>query len=467
MMRKRKIAGWVSALVLGALSTLSETKAMEEEGGEDPLGKISDDCFCPRPLVPCDGRVVTLSRIATGSQLRRIHFLYEFGSQAIVIPACVEELGEGCFAARDLAYVAFEWGSRLQGIGVRAFFSSKLSSFCVPSGVETLSPWCFSGCFFLSDFAFEFGSRLQEIGVRAFSRSGNLQSVCIPSSVVALREFCFYQCKTLTFVTFPPDSRLQVIEHDAFVEARLRDIIIPGGAYLGNGVFNESPITSIEVRSRAGNPFISRPADICSGAYMGTGILSKVVIPQAVVILWCDCFAHCVTLTDVSFEEDSQLTWIEEGVFSDSGLQSFVVPWRVEKIGSGCFEDCKFLTSLSFEADSQLTRIEIRVFACSALEDIVLPKSVAILDRKCFCDCQSLSHVAFESGSQLVRIEEDAFSGSPAWVVLPNGEIYPATQLNWGWTHPSVWNFCCPEPPPSMGDLLKSWVGVYEAKGPL
>jgi hypothetical protein len=67
----------------------------------------------------------------------------------------------------------------------------------------------------LESVTFESGSRLERIEESAFLES-RLKSILIPSSVVVLGRESFYQCKSLESVTFESGSRLDQIEGSAF-----------------------------------------------------------------------------------------------------------------------------------------------------------------------------------------------------------------------------------------------------------
>jgi dextranase len=67
------------------------------------------------------------------------------------------------------------------------FQGSGLPGIVLPSSVEVLGEWCFSGCPSLTSITFESGSKLQRIEESAFKGSG-LLSIEIPSSVEVLGE---------------------------------------------------------------------------------------------------------------------------------------------------------------------------------------------------------------------------------------------------------------------------------------
>jgi hypothetical protein len=178
----------------------------------------------------------------------------------------------------------------------------------------------------------------------------------------------------------------------------------------------------------------SEPADPSSGIYAGTRILQNVKILCTATMLPASCFEDCLSLVTVTFEAGSQLTSLPQCTFSCSAIQFICIPQNVREIGDGCFSHCQFLSIVTFEIDSRLASIGEWVFSDSALSAIAVPASVPKIGTGCFHKCKFLSAVTFETGSQLQEIKAAAFSESPqAWVVLPNGKIVLAADLDLGW----------------------------------
>jgi hypothetical protein len=113
--------------------------------------------------------------------------------------------------------VTFESGSHLSSIAESAFrYCSSLSSIFIPSSVEMLGKYCFSGCESLSRVTFESDSQLSFIAEGAFRYCSSLSSIFIPSSVEMLGKECFCGCKSLSMVTFESGSQLSSIAEFAF-----------------------------------------------------------------------------------------------------------------------------------------------------------------------------------------------------------------------------------------------------------
>ena len=98
-----------------------------------------------------------------------------------------------------------------------------------------------------------------------------------------------------------------------------------------------------------------------------------------------------------------------------SQIKTLTIPASVKSIGNNAFAGCSGLTNIYFEENSQLETIGERAFAnCIALTSVEIPKSVITLGKQAFSmpseGNASLAEVTFEEGSQLKTIGDYAFS---------------------------------------------------------
>jgi hypothetical protein len=139
------------------------------------------------------------------------------GRPDLTIAKTVREIPRGCF--RDcgtICQVTFEPGAQLSQIGVAAFYSSSLSSICIPASVRAFGEYSFCNCHSLSHGTFEPSSKLLSIEASAFCLYSALSSICIHSSVEQIGEDAFCGCTQLSEVAFESDCKLARIEASAF-----------------------------------------------------------------------------------------------------------------------------------------------------------------------------------------------------------------------------------------------------------
>lgn len=107
--------------------------------------------------------------------------------------------------------------------------------------------------------------------------------------------------------------------------------------------------------------------------------LQAIEIPANVETIEDGAFAFYTALTNVTFEQGSQLKTIGEtnslvllGTFEGcTSLTDIEIPASVEKIGSSAFQGCTTLTTVTFEKGSQLNAIDYGAFSdCISLKTI-------------------------------------------------------------------------------------------------
>jgi hypothetical protein len=243
-----------------------------------------------------------------------------------------------------------------------------------------------------------------------------LTSIYLPASVTFIGESCFYCCRSLTSITFDCASQLQEIHRDAFRRVPVEALILPGGirhlsgsAIVGTRLetlsfsplsmkftVSESIVEDISVRSLIG--------------YFGKG--DRFRIESSIERICEGCFMWCKSVLSVVFEENSQLSRLEDRAFSGSGLTSIHLPASVTVISESCFYYCRSLVSITFESGSQLSQLANWAFCGSGLTSIHLPASVTVIGESCFFLCRSLASITFESGSQLSQLAKWAFRDS-------------------------------------------------------
>lgn len=99
--------------------------------------------------------------------------------------------------------------------------------------------------------------------------------------------------------------------------------------------------------------------------------IKDVVIPKTIQTLNERCFGYCRSLTNVTFEPDSQL----------------------QSILSGCFDACYELKEINIDSCKKLKSIENRAFATTNIKNLHLPESVNYLSGNPFMSCGNLEKI--------------------------------------------------------------------------
>ena len=91
--------------------------------------------------------------------------------------------------------------------------------------------------------------------------------------------------------------------------------------------------------------------------------VTKLVVPNTVIIIHPLSFSIYERLTEVEFEPGSQLAVIEIAAFYKAGIREITIPRSVERLGRGCFMNCSNLKQVIFEQDSKLAVVEAFAFS--------------------------------------------------------------------------------------------------------
>ncbi|MGN1052519.1 MAG: leucine-rich repeat domain-containing protein, partial [Candidatus Scatosoma sp.] len=164
--------------------------------------------------------------------------------------------------------------------------SSATGDYIIPDGVETVSPYVFSG-------------------------KKNITSISIPASVREIGDYAFANCIGLTTVTIAPESELQKIGKYAFQKC--------------------TALTGIALQE--GLTFID------NYAFTGCSKLASVELPDSLSSTGTYLFQNCTSLTSISIP--ASLTTIGNYMFYGcSKLASVTFRGVVQVLGAGMFTNC-------------------------------------------------------------------------------------------------------------------------------
>ena len=204
-----------------------ETKDIEKELGDDPLGLPEDAVYLVTRFVG-SGDDATLS-------IDQIFLDINLGASTprqsldLVIPASfmdydITVLGKGAcsnkFAYGEPDYsglrsVSFEEGCKITTIGEGAFNDcTTLQKVTIPPSVETIGKEAFSNCEQLGTLDFQTTS-YKVVEPSTFYYCNELRNIVLPEGVTTVSEKAFDMCAQATHVYFP--STIEEINDDAFI----------------------------------------------------------------------------------------------------------------------------------------------------------------------------------------------------------------------------------------------------------
>ncbi|MBQ8689403.1 MAG: leucine-rich repeat domain-containing protein [Clostridia bacterium] len=313
----------------------------------------------------------------------------ESGINRVVISSTVTEIRASAFKNSDVSELAFAEGSRLEDIGAYAFSGcADLKTPVFPDGLKTIGEGAFAGAGVNS---IGLGSCLTSIGDKAFENSA-IKSIFFPDSLKSIGKGAFANCLYLSKAEIGEESQLEAIGEEAFFLCqKLHAIYLPKNlSYLGSYAFVSSSLRVINLAED--NPYFEKIDDnlysedktvfvLCPRKQLTPGIL----IPYFVKEIAPGAFRGIDYITEVVFEEGSQLEVIGEMAFYGSSATEITVPAGVKMIGKAAFGYCQSLKSVTFADGIRLTELSDGVFSdCYSLSSITVPADVLKIGEKAF-----------------------------------------------------------------------------------
>ena len=177
----------------------------------------------------------------------------------------------------------------------------------------------------------------------------------------------------------------------------LENLVLPQTlTTIADQVFQNSKLKNIQI--------FGNLTTIGASAFSGCTSLSTITIPASVTTIGASAFSGCTALSTVTFENESNLSALNDNVFKGCIITNIRIPAKVATISSTAFASCKALQTVSFEENSCLTTLTTTFAGLPALQRIAIPASVETIEAQAFQKCPSLTTVTFESGSKLKTI---------------------------------------------------------------
>jgi hypothetical protein len=234
-------------------------------------------------------------------------------------------------------------------------------------------------------------------------------------SVIKLGSAAFFQNSSISSISFDANSRVFAFENACFRSSSLALLNLPPMlTYFHRDTFRQTPNLAAVVPGDNAQFVLDGDSlyniDRTSLLFCPRGRAADFVVPHGVTRVGPWAFSHCRRLQSISF--DGVIDELDDGAFSECGINVFVVPKSVMRLGDFCFENCDRLAEIVFEAPSKVVVVPHAAFAGCPLVAIRFPASVSVLCSRCIADTQFLKTVSFDEGSALRAIQSDVFSAT-------------------------------------------------------
>ena len=294
-----------------------------------------------------------------------------------------------------------------KGIGLQAFFETKVEKIVLPDSVEILSSGAFSGCDKLKTV--NIPPKVTEVN-DLFSLCKCLESIVVNSENTALESIddVLFDKATHTLIKYPAAKKdktfavpegTEIIGKSAFEYAGLVEITLPDSVrVIGSNAFLCCEKLKDILLPEGLETLESTPFQYCKS-------LTKVVLPASLKSISSNPFLNCSKLTEFEIAEGNTALELvcgclvqREGMIvraCPAGIKSkkLEFPAGIRQIEGNAFGYCAGIEEIVF-ADG-LEKIGSRAFAtCKKLKKIVLPASLAEIDRTAF-DMSKVKNTVF------------------------------------------------------------------------
>lgn len=154
---------------------------------------------------------------------------------------------------------------------------------------------------------------------------------------------------------------------------------------IGERAFDECSMTSVTIPSTI--------ISIGTYAFSYCRGLTEIVLPDNLTYLGNRVFMCCNNLTTINIPQG--ITSIYEHTFYACGFTSLIIPSHITRIETYAFYYSHKLTDVKFEDNSQLEYLGQGAFGeCDILESVELPSSLKTIDKGAFYKCVKLNNIA-------------------------------------------------------------------------
>lgn len=261
----------------------------------------------------------------------------------------------------------------------------------------------------------EWGETWRTIGAYLFY-NGEIEELHLPSTIttVSSTALCY---STLARLYIPNmDYWYSVCDQSLFAYGSYGTQLYVNGVLLTS---LKTPSTWTEVPSRA---------------FAGIGSLIDVTITANIQSIGSSAFAYCTSLKTVTFEENSQCTYLDSFSFGYcSVLTTITLPESVTELSFRVFTNCTALTNFTFpETTTSLGNLIFE--SCTALTTLVISNNLTTIPYGLCYGCTSLTTV-YTTGRDPETVSIGYYNNKATFTAMPNltsvGELafYNCTSL--------------------------------------
>lgn len=257
------------------------------------------------------------------------------------------------------------------------------------------------------------GKIVTEIGSYGFSHCEELEMISLPNTIRKINEGAFYDCKSIKTINIPESvnkmgysafedcfslesvnmsSNIEIIEINVFRGCgSLKEINISNNVnQIKNYAFRECK--ELKKVSLLG------VEHIFSEAFEGCSKLEEVKLSNKLRWIGNEAFKDCTSLKKIELPQS--LTYLDVGVFYNTGLTSITIPSKITDITQNLFRHC------------------------TSLENVILPSSIKWIGDSAFKGCTALENIIIDNKETGIDDNENVFGDNTMITGYENSKAY-------------------------------------------
>lgn len=344
--------------------------------------------------------------------------------KSLYIPERLSSITNNCFYnCTSLTNIDIHPNSKMEQIGNYAFYlCNQLTEIDFndtnSTNIINIGDFSFYDCNALKYFNIPINT--EHIGNNAFYNCKEITSVTIPNTTTIIGDYCFYNCEKITNISF--GNSLQTIPDFTCYNCNLLYSLTIGNtvSYIGeNSFFNCVFLDNVNLPDSI--------IDINNNAFHNCSSLNNITLPPKLTYISDYLFFNCVNLTNFSF--NGNIEYIGNYSFYSTNIKSFHFPSSLKHIKNNAFDRCITLSSISFENNSVEKIGEKAFLNCISISSVILPDSLTNIHVSAFRNCVRLSKVYISSYLKnrlsLTTGTQKPFYGINTDIYIVNNNISP------------------------------------------
>lgn len=236
----------------------------------------------------------------------------------------------------------------------------------------------------------------KEIGNEVFNGGSNIHELLLPDGLEKIGSNAFQGC-TLQRLVIPRNVKIIGDNPFAFASVKTLEVASPHFTYKNGFLISDKGVLVAYMGTAVDVVIPDTICEVGAGAFYNRKDIQRIIMPSCLKVIRHHAFANCENIAEL------------------------VVPESVNKIEQGAFEGCRSLRTTKLPQG--LTFIDDSLFSHSGIEELSIPDGVTYIGKQAFFFCNNLQHISIPTSVR--EIDNYAFYACEKLreISVPNGNV--------------------------------------------